>query len=236
MPNPVIIIVGAGPGIGAATARRFAAAGYDIGLLARDADRLQAFAAELEKGGTKVGWAAVDIADPTALDATLRRMTDHTGRVDVLVHNAVAFRAVPATELTSEQLLADLGVGVASLLTAVQAVLPVLREQHTGTIIATGSGAADHPSTSAASLGVQKAALRNLIQALAAELSGEGIHVATVTVRGRVAEGTPFSPEAIAGVFAGLVAETGTAPANWHTLLNLTEDGVTQLTQDSVLQ
>ena len=236
MSNPVIIIVGAGPGIGAATARRFAAAGYDIGLLARNADRLEKFAAELEKSGAKVGWAAVDIADPSALDATLRRMTAHTGRVDVLVHNAVAFRAAPATELTAEQLLADLGIGVASLLTAVQAILPVLREQRTGTIIATGSGAADHPSVSAAGLGVQKAALRNLIQALAAELSDDGIHVATVTVRGRVAEGTPFSPDNIAEVFSGLVAETSTDPANWHTLLNLTEDGVSQLTQDGVRQ
>jgi NADP-dependent 3-hydroxy acid dehydrogenase YdfG len=236
MSNPVIIIVGAGPGVGAATARKFAAAGYDIGLIARNAQRLQEFAADLEKEGANVGWAAVDIADPTALAETLRRMTAHTGRVDVLVYNAVAFRSTPATELTAEQLLADLGAGTASLLTAVQAVLPVLRQQHTGTIIATGSGAADHPNVSAASLGVQKAALRNLIQALAGELAGEGIHVATVTVRGAIAEGTPFSPAAIADVFAGLVAETSTDQANWHTLLNLTKDGISELTKDGVPQ
>jgi NADP-dependent 3-hydroxy acid dehydrogenase YdfG len=227
MSNPVIIIVGAGPGVGAATARRFAAAGYDIGLLARYAGRLEKFANELEKEGANVGWAAVDISDPVALDATLRRMTAHTGRVDVLLHNAVAFREVKATELSAEQLLADLGVGAASLLTAVQAVLPVLREQRTGTIIATGSGAADRPTVSAAGLGAQKAALRNLIQALSGELTGEGIHVATVTVRGAIAEGTPFSPDAIAEVFARLVAETGTDPAGWHTLVDLTKDGVT---------
>jgi len=236
MPNPVIIIVGAGPGVGAATARKFAAAGYDIGLLARNAKRLEEFANELEKAGANVGWAAVDIADPVALDATLRRMTDQTGRVDVLVHNVSAFRPVRATELTVEELLADLGVGAASLLTAVQAVLPILREQRTGTIIATGSGAADHPNVEAASLGMQKAALRNLIQVLAAELSGDGIHVATLTVRGSIADGTPFSADNIAEVFAGLVAETSTDQANWHTLLNLTKDGVSQLTQSGVVQ
>src|SRR4051794_39688227 len=227
MSNPVIIIVGAGPGVGAATARRFAAAGYDIGLLARNAERLEAFADELEKGGANVGWAAVDIADSTALDATLRRMTSKTERVDVLVHNAVAFRAAPATELTADQLLADLAVGTASLLTSVQAVPPVLREQHTGTVIATGSGAGEHPTVSAASLGVQKAALGNLVQVLADELTSEGIHVATVTVRGTIAEGTPFAPDKIADVFASLVAETSTDPANWHTRLSLTKDGVT---------
>jgi NADP-dependent 3-hydroxy acid dehydrogenase YdfG len=222
MSNPVIIIVGAGPGVGAATARKFAAAGYDIGLLARNAKRLDEFANELEKDGANVGWAALDIADPTALGDKLRLMTEKTGRVDVLLHNAVAFREAPASELTAEQLLADLGVGTASLLTAVQAILPVLRRQHTGTIIATGSGAADRPTVATASLGVQKAALRSLVQVLAAELSGEGIHVATVTIRGAIAAGTPFSPEAIAEVFAGLVAETGTDPANWRTLVDLT--------------
>ena len=221
MSKPVIIIVGAGPGVGAAAARRFATAGYDIGLLARNAKRLEKFAKELDQEGANVGWAAVDIADPVALDSTLRLMTEKTGRVDVLLHNAVTFRGAPATKLTAEQLLADLGVGAASLLTAVQAILPVLREQHTGTIIATGSGAADHPSVAAASLGVQKAALRNLIQALAAELTGEGIHVATVTIRGAIAAGTSLSPEAIAEVFAGLVAETGTDPAGWRTLVDL---------------
>jgi NADP-dependent 3-hydroxy acid dehydrogenase YdfG len=223
MSNPVLIIVGAGPGVGAATARRFAAAGYDIGLLARNPKRLEAFADELSKDGANVGWAAVDITDSVALSDTLGRMLDKTARVDVLLHNAVAFRETRATELTAEQLLADLGVGAASLLTAVQAVLPVLREQHTGTIIATGSGVADRPTVSSASLGVQKAALRNLIQVLAAELSGEGIHVATVTIRGAIAAGTPFAPEAIAEVFAELVAETSTDPASWRTLVELTK-------------
>jgi len=228
MSKPVIIIVGAGPGVGAAAARTFAAAGYDIGLLARNADRLEQFAAELDANGTNVGWAAVDIADSAARDATLRRMTETTGRVDVLLHNASAYNPTPATELTTEQLLADLNVGVGSLLTAVRAVLPVLRQQRTGTILATGSGVADRPNPAAGSLGVQKAALRNLIQTLAGELTDEGIHVATVTVRGAIAPRTQVSPEAIADVFAGLVAQTASDPAGWQTLVNLTKDGLTE--------
>jgi NADP-dependent 3-hydroxy acid dehydrogenase YdfG len=221
MGNPVIIIVGAGPGVGAATARRFAAAGYDIGLLARNAERLEGMAQSLTAEGAQVGWAAADIADEAALADALRRMTEHTGRLDVLLHNAVAFRAAAATELSPQDLLADLATGAASLLTAVQAVLPVLRKQHTGTILATGGGAADLPGSSAASLGVQKAALRNLVQALSAQLRGEGIHVATVTIHGTIAAGTPFAPEAIADLYAGLVEETGTDPENWRTVVDL---------------
>lgn len=227
MSNPVIIIAGAGSGVGAATARRFAAAGYDIGLLARDADRLRSLADELGRDGTNVGWAAADLADAEALDAALSEMGERTGRVDVLLHNASVWRGVKASELTAAQLQADLAVGAASLLTAVQAVLPVLRRQHTGTILATGGGTADRPDVAAASLGVQKAALRNLVQVLAAELAGEGIHVATVTVRGRIADGTPFSADAISEVLAGLVAQTSEDPAGWHTVVDLTRDGLT---------
>jgi NADP-dependent 3-hydroxy acid dehydrogenase YdfG len=221
MGNPVIIIIGAGPGVGAATARRFAAAGYDIGLLARDPARLEELAGTLTKEGAQVGWAAVDVADPAALTDALRRMTEHTARLDVLLHNTVSFRPGAPTGLSAQDLLTDLGVGVASLLTSVQAVLPLLRQQHTGTILATGSGAADKPRSGAASLGVQKAALRNLVQALAAELTGEGIHVATLTIHGAIAPGTPFAPEAIAEIYAELAEETGTDPSNWRTLVDL---------------
>jgi NADP-dependent 3-hydroxy acid dehydrogenase YdfG len=221
MGNPFIIIVGAGPGIGAATARRFAAAGYDIGLLARNPAKLEELAGSLTKEGAQVGWAAADVADPAALTGALHQMTETTSRLDVLVHNAVAFRAAPASELSAADLLEDLSVGVGSLLTAVQAVLPILRQQHTGTIIATGSGAADAPHPAAASLGVQKAGLRNLVQSLAAELSDEGIHVATLTIHGALAAGTPFAPEVVAEAYATLVAQTGTDRANWQTLVDL---------------
>ncbi len=221
MGNPVIIIIGAGPGVGAATARRFAAAGYDIGLVARDPKRLEELARTLSDEGAQVGWAAADVADPEALAGVLRQLTEHTGRLDVLLHNPSVYRAVPASELTAAELLADLEIGTASLLTAVQAVLPLLRRQRTGTILVTGSGSADHPSLAAGSLGVQKAALRTLVQTLAGELSSEGIHVATLTIHGLIAAGTPFSPEVIADLYADLAAETSTAPANWRTVVDL---------------
>lgn len=221
MSKPVIIVVGAGPGIGAATARRFAAAGYDVGLLARDAQRVEALAESLEKAGANVGWAAVDVADRAALDGALRRMTEHTGRLDVLLYNPANLRPVRVSELTAEDLLSDLAVGAAHLLTAVQAVLPILRQQHTGTILATGGGVADSPSPTMGSLGVQKAALRNLVQTLAADLSGEGIHVATLTIHSLVQEGTASSPDRVAQLYAELVEETATDPKAWRTVIDL---------------
>jgi NADP-dependent 3-hydroxy acid dehydrogenase YdfG len=220
MSNPVMVIIGAGPGMGLAVARRFASAGYDIGLIGRDAGKTEELAGTLEREGAQVGWAAVDVADAPELTAVLRRMTEHTGRLDVLLFNPSAFRACTATQVTAADLLADLAVGTAPLLTAVQAVLPLLREQHTGTVLATGSGAADTPSPGAASLGPQKAALRSLVQELAVELGAAGIHVATVTVHGNLKEGTPFAPSLIAETFFALVEQTHGDPAKWETVVD----------------
>ena len=221
MSSPIALVIGAGPGLGRSTALRFARAGYDIGLVSRREETVKKLADEVTAVGVDVGWAAADIADADALGGAIRRMAEHTGRVDVLHFNPSAVREARPRDLTASQLLSDLAVGTAGLLTAVQAALPALLAQHTGTILVTGSGVADHPFTGFASLGVQKAAIRNLTQALAADLKPEGIHVATVTVRGDLERGTPTSPDAVADVLFGLARETAGDPANWRTLVEL---------------
>lgn len=226
MSNPLTVVVGAGPGIGAATAHRFAALGHDVALVARDADRLAALGTRLQETGATVGWTACDVTDEAALTAAVSRFAEHSGRLDVLVVNPSRYRAATAPDTSAADLLADLAVGTAPLLTAVRAALPALRAQRTGTVLATGGGSADRPFPGAATLGVQKAALRALVQALAADLRPDGIHVATVTVRGTVAEGTPFAPDVVAQVFADLAEQTASDPAGWHTVVDLTESGV----------
>jgi NAD(P)-dependent dehydrogenase (short-subunit alcohol dehydrogenase family) len=161
------------------------------------------------------------VADSDALAAAVGSLVGLAGRVDVALHNLSAWRAAAALDLAPGDLLADLSVGAASLLTLAQAVVPAMRAAGRGTVLATGSGAADHPSPGAASLGPQKAALRVLIRSLAAELRPDGIHAATVAVRGAIAEGTPLAPDRIADVFAELVAETGGPPARWRTVVDL---------------
>ena len=223
MTKPVAIIVGAGRGVGAATARRLGSAGYDIGLIARRAEPVEELAKELDGLGedVNVGWGTADAGDAAGLEALIGRMTAHTGRLDVLVYNAVAPRLAPAHELTADDLLADLAVGAAGLLTAVRAALPTFREQRTGTVLATGGRAADHPHAGMGSLGAQKAALRSLVQALAMSLRPEGIHVATVTVNGSIEPGTACSPERIADVYAELVEETAGDPGSWRGVVEL---------------
>jgi NAD(P)-dependent dehydrogenase (short-subunit alcohol dehydrogenase family) len=116
--------------------------------------------------------------------------------VDVLHFNPSAFRQEDPLHLSVPHLLEDVALGVGALLTAVQAVRPFLRSG--SRITATGSMAADQPWHEAASLGVQKAGLRNLVHSLDATLSPDGIRAVSVTVRGMLGEDGPFTPGRVA--------------------------------------
>jgi NADP-dependent 3-hydroxy acid dehydrogenase YdfG len=218
---PHLLVIGAGPGISRATARRFGREGYDVALVARDADRLGALGEELLGEGLTVGWAPADAGDPAAVARVVDLFTRHAGPVDVLLFNAVGRRRAGAAELTPEELAADLAAGVVGLQAAVRAVLPGMRERGAGTVLVTGGGAADSPSPGVASLGVQKAALRALVAVLADALAPEGVHVATATVRDRVSDDGPLVPDAIAGLYAELVAETARPREAWRTVVDV---------------
>jgi NADP-dependent 3-hydroxy acid dehydrogenase YdfG len=218
---PHLLIVGAGPGISGATARRFGADGYDVGLIARREEALAELGAELRADGVRTEWATAEAGDPDSLTAAAGRLLATLGSVDVLLYNVSAGRQAGVPELSPEDLLADVAAGVVGLQTAVRAVLPGMRERGSGTVLATGGGSADRPIVSMASLGVQKAALRALAEVQAAGLAPDGIHVATVTVRGLVGEEKQIPPDRVAAEFADLVAETAGPRESWRTVVDL---------------
>jgi NADP-dependent 3-hydroxy acid dehydrogenase YdfG len=196
MSRPVIVVVGAGPGVSGSVARAFVREGYDAGLLGIDEEQLQRLAGELEQLGATVGHAVVDITDAEAASAAIRRIGEHTGRIDVLHFNPSAFREKDPLELTVPELLEDVTLGVGALLVAVQAARPFMSAG--GRITATGSMAADKPWHRAASLGVQKAGLRNLVHSLDATLAPDDIRAVSVTVRGTLAREGAFTPDRVA--------------------------------------
>jgi len=193
MSRPICAVIGFGPGIGAAVARRFAAGGFDVLGLARNPAKHAALA------GDGVTLAQADAADPSALAAALPSATQ------VLVYNAYAATMVDPgpSALTPEALLADFAVNVAGALAAVRAVLPGMRAAGRGSILFTGGGLALDPTfwLPAASLAIGKAGLRSLAQTLHTELAPENIHAGTVTIAGTVAAGTAFDPDRIAEAF-----------------------------------
>jgi NAD(P)-dependent dehydrogenase (short-subunit alcohol dehydrogenase family) len=196
MSRPVVVVVGAGPGVSGSVARRFAGEGYDVGLLGVDATVLADLSSDLETRGVAVGTTEVDITDEQATRDAVRRMGEHTGRIDVLHFNPSAFREKDPLSLTVAELLEDVALGVGALLTVVQAARPFMSSGARVTV--TGSMAADDPWEGAASLGVQKAGVRNLVRSLDKSLAPDGIRAVSVTVRGMLAREGAFTPDRVA--------------------------------------
>ena len=180
----VVVIVAAGPGLGLAVARRFAREGASIGLIARATDRLDELAGELRANGTTVATATSDVADPVALREAFGVLHDLLGDPTVLVFNASEYVEGRPAEVSYDAFMHGVYVGVGAALVSVQEVVPNMRSAGRGTLLLTGSVAAEKPSVSAATVGVAKAALRNLGLSLHSELAPDGIQAVTVTIRG----------------------------------------------------
>ena len=196
MSKPVIVIIGAGPGVSGSVARRFADEGYDVALLGADQQVIDDLVPDLEARGATVGHTVADVTDEQAARDAVRRFGEHTGHIDVLHFNPSAFREKDPLSLTVSELLEDVALGVGALLTVVQAARPYMSAG--GRISVTGSMAADEPWEKAASLGVQKAGVRNLVHSLDKTLKDDGIRAVSVTVRGSLSREGAFTPDRVA--------------------------------------
>jgi NAD(P)-dependent dehydrogenase (short-subunit alcohol dehydrogenase family) len=178
MEGRVCVVTGVGPGTGTALARRFAADGYRVALLARDAARLERLQAELP------GSAAfpVDVADLGALRATLARVREQLGTPSVLLHNAVAGGFGTYESVTPEALEQRFRVNVTSLLVLAQELAPGMVEAGGGAIVVTGNTSAWRGKAAFAGFAPTKAAQRILAESLARSLGPKGIHVAYVVI------------------------------------------------------
>lgn len=215
------LIVGAGPRLGAAIARSLADDQRPIGLVGRSEQSTGTLRDMLRAEGIEAYAAAADVTDASGLTAAIRQLEDATGAFDVAVHNVSAWRDAGAVGLTAGDLLADVAVGTASLMTIVNAVAPGMIKRGRGTILATGSGAADGPTPGAPSLAVQKAGLRILVRGLAAELAPKQVHCASVTILGGL--GDPgFDVADIAPVYRDLVIESENPSEAWRTIVEFT--------------
>lgn len=208
------VIVGAGPGIGLAVARRFGREGYRPVLLARRAQALAEYATDLTYGGIEPLTTAADAGDFASLVKAFQQIRTQAGDPAVLVYNPAAIVRAKASVLEADALFETLKVNVGGALMAAQQVIPAMRQAKSGTIIFTGSSAALIPAPDYAALGAGKAALRNLTFNLAAELAPAGIHVATVTVHGRVQPGSAYDPDIIADAYWRLHTQP---PGQWET-------------------
>jgi short-subunit dehydrogenase len=174
--DKVVIITGASAGIGAATARAFAAAGGRLVLAARSREPLERLAAELP--GTLA--APTDVADPAQCRALVERALAAHGRIDILINNAGVGLAGPVAELDPADLERALAVDLLGPLHLTQAALPAMRAQGRGQIINVTTVLAAQPLPYLGGYAAAKAALERLSEALRMELRGSGVAVTVV--------------------------------------------------------
>jgi NAD(P)-dependent dehydrogenase (short-subunit alcohol dehydrogenase family) len=175
------LIVGAGPGLGAALARRFTAAGMTVAVARRQADQLRALAAEIDGHAF-----ACDATDADAVAALFEEVVAALGPPDLVVYNSGAFRPGSVLEIEARDFETCWRVGCLGGFLVGQQAARVMAERGHGSIIFTGATASLRGGANFANLAVGKFGLRALTQSLARELGPRGVHVAHVIIDGQI--------------------------------------------------
>lgn len=188
-----IAIIGAGPGLGAAVARRFGREGFDVALVSRDEDRAQALAADLVGEGLTARGFAADVRDPSALGAALDAATTELGPIEVMQYSPVPQREFmrPVLETTAADLVAPIEFSVYGPAVAVHQVLPGMRALGRGTVLLVNGGTAVVPHPDRAGTSIAFAAESAYGHLLHGALADDGIHVAQLVIPGAIVPGHP---------------------------------------------
>lgn len=201
----VVLITGAGRGLGAAIAREAAARGAAVAVnYFRSAAAAEALVAELRSQGCRVAAFQADVTDEAEVDRMVLEVADTLGPITGLVNNALVSysfdptRRKPAWEMAWSDYAAQLSGTLKGAHSAVQAVLPMMRSRPGGRIVNIGTDLVHSPVVPYHDYVTAKGALLAFTRSLAADLGPYGITVNMVS--GGLLEGTDASqgtPEAV---------------------------------------
>ncbi len=177
---PVAIVTGASSGIGEASARCLAQAGFRVALAARRAERLEQLAKDIEQSGGTALPVAVDLADEGATQALTRKALESFGRIDVLLNNAGYSPAAANEQIPRSELRRTFEVNLFSALQLAGEVAPVMRAQGGGRILNMGSLGGSVAAPLAIAYASTKAGMDAATRGLRLELAPFGIHVALI--------------------------------------------------------
>ncbi|MCG6118918.1 MAG: SDR family NAD(P)-dependent oxidoreductase [Aquimonas sp.] len=175
---PVALITGIGPGTGRALAERFAAGGYRLALLSRNAERLKAITESLADARAFV----CDVADGGALANTLETVKATMGAPKIVVHNAVGGAFGNFLDIDPAVLSANFQTNCMALLHIARATVPDMIASGGGAIIATGNTSAYRGKAGFAAFAPSKAAQRILLESIARHSGPMGVHAAYVAI------------------------------------------------------
>ena len=185
-----LLIVGAGSGLSAALAKRFASEGYRVTLAARSLDKLSDLCQTLDASAI-----ACDAANPQAVEALFQQLDAENNVPDVVIYNAGAYTRGPVAELDVARVQETLMVNAYGALLVAREAAKRMQERKQGTLLFTGASAGIKGYAQSAPFAMGKFALRGLCQSLARELAPQNIHIAHIIIDGVIfqpSRGAPY--------------------------------------------
>jgi NAD(P)-dependent dehydrogenase (short-subunit alcohol dehydrogenase family) len=170
------IVTGAGTGIGAATAKRLAAAGWNVALVGRRKELLDQVVMEIEGKGGRALALGFDLGEAAVAKTVVAHTAAAFGGVDALVNNAAVIKVMPIADFTTDILDQHWAVNIRAPFLLIQAALPWLQKQGGSVVnISSSSGTLLRPGQSV--YGMTKSALEYLSRSLAGELAQHKIRI-----------------------------------------------------------
>jgi 3-oxoacyl-[acyl-carrier protein] reductase len=173
--NRIVIVTGAGRGIGAQVARRFALEGARVVLLDRNREAVEALAASLYPLGVETLAVECDVTDEQAVRRSVETVVDQFGGVDVLINNAGIAPESRIEDMNLADWDATFAANTRSVFLCTRAIIPHMKKKRSGRILSTSSFAAVIPSIGFAAYAASKAAVISFTRVLAAEVGPWGI-------------------------------------------------------------
>ena len=196
-----IAIVGAGPGLGLAVARRFAAEGFAAALIARSVDRVADLADTLRAEGYEAAGFTANVRDGQSLRSALEQATEQLGPIEVLQYSPLPAKEYmrPVLETTAEDLVGPVEFSIYGPVTAARQVVPGMRALGRGTILFPNGASAVRPRDKVTGTSIAFAGESAYAELLHEALAPQNIHVAQLIIPQGIGGGEPHhEPPAIA--------------------------------------
>jgi NAD(P)-dependent dehydrogenase (short-subunit alcohol dehydrogenase family) len=212
--RPVAVVVGVGPGLGAALSHRFAKE-YRVALVARSEDYLKQLAGEISAGGGEALPVPANVASAEEIARAFEKIRRELDAPEALLYNAAMRPFGRLMETKPSTFENTWRVSTFGAFLCAQEVVPKMLERGHGVILFTGATAGVKPFPTSAAFGPAKFALRGLAQVMARDLQPQGIHVAYINVDGAI--DTPFIRQRFTSIKdEDMLKPSAIAETYWH--------------------